>query len=206
MFSILLDAGDAFQLNSFIRKMARTMHMDEGMIRSEALVYARKNKSNVYISQKVPLEKEEVSLSPLTKKQRLLEAGLLKYCLVFHQLPEGVEELENYWFSDDFHSRLFDVFRDLAAAGAPITREGVEGKLGREDIEKLARLLMDGEQPGSIPKEEYIWPMKKIYLQEEYRIHTQKAQELLDKDPQKAKEEQLLCIRLSREILNLGKH
>lgn len=26
------------------RKMARAMHMDEGMIRSEALIYARKNK------------------------------------------------------------------------------------------------------------------------------------------------------------------
>ena len=205
MFSILLDAGDAFQLNSFIRKMARAMHMDEGMIRSEALVYARKNKSNVYISQKVPLEKEEVTLSPLTKKQRLLEAGLLKFCLLYHRLPEGVEELVNYKFADEFHKRLYAVFQDLSSAGIPITREVVEGKLEREDIEKLARLLMDGDQPGSIPKEEYIWPMKKIYLQEEYRIHTQKAQELMNSDPEKAKEEQLLCIRLTKEILNLGK-
>lgn len=36
MFSVLLSTGDAFQLNAFIKKMARAMHMDEGMIRSEA--------------------------------------------------------------------------------------------------------------------------------------------------------------------------
>jgi DNA primase len=41
--------------------------MDEGMIRSEALIYARKNKSNVYISQNMPVEKEELDLNPLKK-------------------------------------------------------------------------------------------------------------------------------------------
>ena len=205
MFSILLDAGDAFQLNSFIKKMARTMHMDEGMIRSEALIYARKNKSNVYISQKVPVEQETVQVNPLQKKQRLLEGGLLKYCLHYHRLPEGLEELGSYKFADDFYGRLFEICKEIGANGAPITEEAVEGRLSREDVEKLGRLLMDGDQPGSIPKEEYIWPMKKIYLQEEYRIHTQRAQELLMSDPEKAKEEQLLCIRLSKEILALGR-
>lgn len=57
--------------------------------------------------------------------------------------------------------------------------------LPREDISRLAKLRMEGDQPGSVPKEEYIWPMKKIYLQEEYRVHTQKVQELMSTDPEK---------------------
>lgn len=203
MFSVLLSAGDAFQLDAFIRKMARTMHMDEGMIRSEALIYAKKNNSSIYISPKVPVEQEEVELNPLKKRQRLLEAGLLNYCLVYHMLPEGWEELSHYQFADPFYGRLFSLLKEIHEKGMPLTAETVEGMLPREDIGLLARLRMNGEQPGSVPKEEYIWPMKKIYLQEEYRIHTQKAQELMNSDPQKAREEQLLCIQLSREILAL---
>lgn len=203
MFSVLLSAGDAFQLDAFIRKMARTMHMDEGMIRSEALIYAKKNNSSIYISPKVPVEKEEVELNPLKKRQKLLEAGLLNYCLVYHMLPEGWEELSHYQFADPFYGRLFSLLKEIHEKGKPLTAETVEGMLPREDIGLLARLRMNGEQPGSVPKEEYIWPMKKIYLQEEYRIHTQKAQELMNSDPQKAREEQLLCIQLSREILAL---
>ncbi|MGN0953955.1 DNA primase [Dialister sp.] len=203
MFSVLLSAGDAFQLDAFIRKMARTMHMDEGMIRSEALIYAKKNNSSIYISPKVPVEKEEVELNPLKKRQKLLEAGLLNYCLVYHMLPEGWEELSHYQFADPFYGRLFSLLKEIHEKGMPLTAETVEGMLPREDIGLLARLRMNGEQPGSVPKEEYIWPMKKIYLQEEYRIHTQKAQELMNSDPQKAREEQLLCIQLSREILAL---
>lgn len=203
MFSVLLSTGDAFQLNAFIKKMARAMHMDEGMIRSEALIYARKNKSNVYISQNMPVEKEELDLNPLKKRQRLLEAGFLNYCLIYHMLPEGYTELDRYQFADEFHGRLFALLKDMKAKNMPLTEEAVEGQLPREDISRLAKLRMEGEQPGSVPREEYIWPMKKIYLQEEYRIHTKKAQELISSDPVKAREEQLLCIQLSKEILAL---
>lgn len=42
MFAVLLAQQDTFQFNSFIRKMAMTLHMDEGMIRSEALSFAKR--------------------------------------------------------------------------------------------------------------------------------------------------------------------
>lgn len=203
MFSVLLSAGDAFQLNVFIKKMARAMHMDEGMIRSEALVYAKKNRSDMYISQSVPVEKEAVDLNPLKKRQRLLEAGFLNYCLIYQMLPDGWEELSNYRFADEFHGRLFSLMKEMKEKQLPLTAEAVEGMLPREDISRLAKLRMEGDQPGSVPKEEYIWPMKKIYLQEEYRVHTQKVQELMNRDPEKAREEQLICIQISKEIMAL---
>lgn len=204
MFSTLLVQGDAFQLNSFIKKMARAMHMDEGMIRSEALVYARKNNSSVYISQKIPVEKEESSADPQKNRQKMLEEGLLNYCLTYHVLPEGWEELETYQFADDFHERLFNICKGLHKDGIALTAEQIENKLPREDIARLAKIQMKEETPGTVPKEEYILPMKKIYLQEEYRIHTKRAQELLSSDPEKAREEQLLCIRISKDIMMLG--
>lgn len=202
MFAVLLAQQDTFQFNAFIRKMATSLHMDEGMIRSEALSYARKNHSDMYISQKTPLEAPTADNSPMAKKQRLLEAGFLKYCLRYHMLPEGWEALQAYSFIDDFHQELFCI---LTQPGLEITQEAVESQLPREDVPKLAQLIMDGEQPGSVPQEEYIRPLKQIYLQKEYRLHTQKVQELMNTNPEEARKEQMICIQLSREIMELGK-
>lgn len=69
MFSTLLAQNDTFQFNSFIRKMARNMHMDEGMIRSEALAYAKKNHSNIYISQKTQKELPEIDSDVIVKSE-----------------------------------------------------------------------------------------------------------------------------------------
>lgn len=205
MFSILLGQGDTFQFNSFIKKMARAMHMDEGMIRSEALVYSRKNHSKVYISQNVPSETETIDNNPDKKRQKMLEAGLLNYCINYHSFPEGWDELDDYRFVDDFHGRVADILKELNQKGIPFSDGSVEDNLSEDDISRFAELRMKEEDHGMIPREEYIIPMKKIFLQEEYRMHTKRAQELMVSDPEKAREEQLLCIRLSREILALGK-
>lgn len=49
MFDVLLAKGNSFYFNSFIVKMARRMQMDEGLIRSEALRYARKKRIQMYL-------------------------------------------------------------------------------------------------------------------------------------------------------------
>lgn len=202
MFAVLLAQQDTFQFNSFIRKMAMALHMDEGMIRSEALSFAKKNHSTLYISQKTPLEAPTTDNGPQAKKQKLLEEGLLKYCLRYHMLPEGWELLKNYPFTSPFRQRLFDVMKSMEGE---ITEQAVEGKLLREDIPLLAELAMEGDPPGSVPQEEYIWPLMKMYLQKEYRLHTEKVQSLMTSDPEEARKEQMICIRLSKEIMALGR-
>lgn len=202
MFAVLLAQQDTFQFNSFIRKMAMALHMDEGMIRSEALSFAKKNHSTLYISQKTPLEAPTTDNGPQAKKQKLLEEGLLKYCLRYHMLPEGWELLKNYPFTSPFSQRLFDAMKSMEGE---ITEQAVEGKLLREDIPLLAELAMEGDPPGSVPQEEYIWPLMKMYLQKEYRLHTEKVQSLMTSDPEEARKEQMICIRLSKEIMALGR-
>ena len=203
MFAVLLAQQDTFQFNSFIRKMASAMHMDEGMIRSEALSFARKNHSNMYISQKTPLEGPSMNstASPMIKKQKLLEEGFLKYCLRYHTMPMGWEEMKSYSFIEPFHQTVFNI---MVTLGNHITEERVESQLPREDVARLAAMSMGGDPPGAVPLEEYIWPLKKMYLQKEYRIHTEKVQQLMDTHPEEARKEQLICIKLSQEIMKLG--
>ena len=117
-------------------------------------------------------------------------------------LPEGWELLKNYPFTSPFRQRLFDAMKSMEGE---ITEQAVEGKLLREDIPLLAELAMEGDPPGSVPQEEYIWPLMKMYLQKEYRIHTEKVQSLMTSDPEEARKEQMICIRLSKEIMALGR-
>ena len=105
-------------------------------------------------------------------------------------------------FADEFLGRLYDVLKQ--AGKGNITVEYAEARLERSDLEQLAQLMMTDYHGVAEPYEEYIRPMRKIYLQNEYKFHTQRAAELMESDPQKAKEEQLTCIRLSEEIRLIG--
>lgn len=203
MFSVLSLQGNSFQFNNFIRKMARRMHMDEGLIRSEAMRYTRKNRSKIYISNVQPGGDIAQNTEPGQERQKSLEEGLLRYCITYGQIPEGFAELTSYTFADDFNGRLFSVIESLGEGN--ITREAVEGKLSREDVERLASLLMQTAALASVPMEAYIHPLKKLYLQNEYRIHTRRVSEFLETDPDAAREEQMICIRLSNEIRKLGR-
>lgn len=202
MFAVLTVQDNTYQFNSFIRKMARTLHMDEGLIRSEAIRYTKKNNSHVYISPNVYGEERTGTVRSNDGRQRRLEQELLKYCLVSHILPEGFDSLEKYSFADEFLGRLYDVLKQ--AGKGNITVEYAEARLERSDLEQLAQLMMTDYHGVAEPYEEYIRPMRKIYLQNEYKFHTQRAAELMESDPQKAKEEQLTCIRLSEEIRLIG--
>ena len=46
-------------------------------------------------------------------------------------------------------------------------------------------------------------PLRRIFLQDEYRKHTENVQTLMRSDPELAKKEQLICIQLSKEIISL---
>lgn len=201
MFAVLLAEGDTFKFNSFIRKMALAMHMDEGMIRSEALSFARKNHSQMYISNQVASSHNDEVGNPTEKRQGRLESGFIRYCLSHGFLPHGWEALQDYRFSVPFLGELFTIF---SKNPDNISQDYLEAQLQRGDIEKLAKLQMEEEQPSLVPLEDYIWPMKRIYLQNEYRLHTAKAQELLLTNPEQAKEEQLLCVKINKEIIALG--
>lgn len=205
MFDVLLAKDNSFYFNSFIVKMARRMKMDEGLIRSEALRYAGKKNSNIFISQKrsESVKLQESDFSQNTKKQKFLEEGFLRYCLLNNQLPEGWRLLKKYEFSDNFNKMLFEILENLNEKS--ISMSEVEKLLPREYVSKLAELIMDSENVGVLPMEEYIRPLKKIYLQKEYRIHTQRAAELLETNPQEARKEQLICMKLNEEIRDLSK-
>ena len=198
MFAALSAQDNTYLFNSFIRKMARSLHMDEGMIRSEALRFTKKNNSKIYISQSVRQDSGNKTVNANEEKQMKLEEGLLRYCLLSRTLPDGFEQLESYVFSDPFHERLYHVLKEIKDMG--ISVENAESRLDREDIQKMAKLMMTEREEKGVPFEEFIRPLRRIHLQNEYKLHTQRAAELMNTNPEEAKKEQLKCIQLSREI------
>lgn len=197
MFSVLTARDDSFLMNSFIRKMSQAMRLDEGLIRSEATRYVKKNNKTTYIAPRGEATGEEMHEST---KQSRLEESFLRYCILFRKAPSAWEEMKDFRYTNAFCTRLSEVLERLAAAGSPIDATSVQQEMPEDDVPKLAALLMSGEETAAVPWEEYIRPLKLGELQKEYKLHTERANALSAEDPEKSREEMLACIRLSRQI------
>lgn len=202
MFSVLAAREDSFLMNSYIRKMARAMRLDEGLIRSEATRYVSKNKSRIYIS---PREPEPETASRETQKQERLEEGFLQYCLQYHVYPSRWEEMKDFAYDSPFCQRLADAMKAAEAEGLTLSDKSIRQKLGQDDAEALAALVMRDSEAVSVPWEEFVRPLKLGALQKQYRMHTEKASALSQENPEASRAEMLACIQLTREIRELQK-
>lgn len=204
MFTVLSARGDSFEFNTYIQKMARVLKVDEGLVRNEARLFARKNNPRVYISQRVQNMTESVEEDK--EKIEALEKAIIRYCFITGRHPDGWEYLRTHTFSNAFCGRMYGILATLYAAGQPWTKENAQGLMEHEDMECLAPLLVKEGRIAISPWEEYIRPLVILTLQKEYRVHTEKAAEMLRQEKkQEAAEEQLLCLKINRQIRNLRK-
>lgn len=206
MFTVLSARGDSFEFNTYIQKMARVLKVDEGLVRNEARLFARKNNPRVYISQRVQNMTESVEEDKEKEKIEALEKAIIRYCFITGRHPDGWEYLSTHTFSNAFCGRMYGILATLYAAGQPWTKENAQGLMEHEDMEYLAPLLVKEGRIAISPWEEYIRPLVILTLQKEYRVHTEKAAEMLRQGKkQEAAEEQLLCLKINRQIRNLRK-
>lgn len=206
MFTVLSARGDSFEFNTYIQKMARALKVDEGLVRNEARLFARKNNPRVYISQRVQNITESVEEDKEKEKIEALEKAIIRYCFITGRRPDGWEYLSTHTFSNAFCGRMYGILATLYAAGQPWTKENAQGLMEHEDMEYLAPLLVKEGRIAISPWEEYIRPLVILTLQKEYRVHTEKAAEMLRQgQKQEAAEEQLLCLKINRQIRNLRK-
>lgn len=206
MFTVLSTRGDSFEFNTYIQKMARALKVDEGLVRNEARLFARKNNPRVYISQRVQNITESVEEDKEKEKIEALEKAIIRYCFITGRRPDGWEYLSTHTFSNAFCGRMYGILATLYAAGQPWTKENAQGLMEHEDMEYLAPLLVKEGRIAISPWEEYIRPLVILTLQKEYRVHTEKAAEMLRQGKkQEAAEEQLLCLKINRQIRNLRK-
>ena len=204
MFTVLSARGDSFEFNTYIQKMARALKVDEGLVRNEARLFARKNNPRVYISQRVQNITESVEEDK--EKIEALEKAIIRYCFITGRRPDGWEYLSTHTFSNAFCGRMYGILATLYAAGQPWTKENAQGLMEHEDMEYLAPLLVKEGRIAISPWEEYIRPLVILTLQKEYRVHTEKAAEMLRQGKkQEAAEEQMLCLKINRQIRNLRK-
>lgn len=206
MFTVLSARGDSFEFNTYIQKMARVLKVDEGLVRNEARLFARKNNPRVYIYQRVQNMTESVEEDKEKEKIEALEKAIIRYCFITGRRPDGWEYLSTHTFSNAFCGRIYGILATLYAAGQPWTKENAQGLMEHEDMEYLAPLLVKEGRIAISPWEEYIRPLVILTLQKEYRVHTEKAAEMLRQGKkQEAAEEQLLCLKINRQIRNLRK-
>ncbi len=200
MFSVLIAKNDSLFINNFIRKMAQTMRISEGIIRSEAARYVQKNHANIYISAQTGGGESRTRES---KKDAKLEEGFLRYCLQFHVFPDDWEQMKDFPYTSEFASRLAAAIQRVKDKGQPLTQQEVQQELSQDDVENLGALLMKDDYAPASPWEEYVRPLVLAKLQREYKAHTARANELSHSDPTASMQEMRECIRISQEIRKL---
>lgn len=139
---------------------------------------------------------------PQAKKQKLLEEGLLKYCLRYHMLPEGWELLKNYPFTSPFRQRLFDAMKSMEGE---ITEQAVEGKAPSRGYTAPGRAYDGGGSARLCPSGGIYMAFDEDISPEGVSSSYRKVQSLMTSDPEEARKEQMICIRLSKEIMALGR-
>lgn len=206
---VLVAKDDPVLIDSYLKKTARLLRLDEGIVRSEAVRYAKEHKKSVYISQNVR-EGAQKKESEDKEKQRILEEGFLRSCFQYGRFPEGWPFLEHHRFLPPFHEKLFSLLKEQNRKGQPFSQKEVEAALSREETDALAALLMKEYTGGASPLEAYILPLRMADLRDAYRAHTARAEELLrkgtaDEESRRLyREEMQACIRLNREIRSLS--
>lgn len=208
LLPVLVTQDDPLVVDSYIRKTAGRLRLDEGIVRSEAIRYAGQRHEPVYIARRSaggtlhggPQDQE-------LRRRRSLEEGFIRFCIEKRRFPAGWEPLRSYSFSDDFNQHIFTVLVNLEEAGIPLDQTAVENAAGEENRERLAALLMKADEgPAVSPWESYIKPLKMGMLKKEYREHSERANELMQQsDKEGYEKEMLFCIHLNKEIRDLLK-
>lgn len=202
MLAILTKRTDSFLVNSYIRKMAQTLRIDEGLIRSEATRFVKKNNPRIYISPQEPVQNTGTRER---QKQEKLEKNFLKYCIQVHRNPSSWEDMVHFPYSSPFCQRLAEAMDTLAPEDVHWTVSQIQSRLEPEDAEEMAALLMAQEEAVTDPWEEFIRPLKLNSLQNEYKLHTERAGKLTHSDPEEMKKEMLICLQINRQIRELQK-
>lgn len=208
LLPVLVAQDDPLVVDSYIRKTAGRLRLDEGIVRSEAIRYADQRHEKIYIAKRsAGGSAYGGSQDQELQRRRSLEEGLLRFCIEKGHLPAGWEPLRTYPFSDDFYEHLFTAMVTMEEAGSSWNQAAVEAAAGEENRERLAALLMSAEEgPAVSPWESYIKPLKLGMLKKEYREHSEKANELMKQSDKEAYEKEMLsCIHLNKEIRDLLK-
>ena len=113
--------------------------------------------------------------------------------------------MKDFAYDSPFCQRLADAMKAAEAEGVTLSDKSIRQKLGQDDAEALAALVMRDSEAVSIPWEEFVRPLKLGALQKQYRMHTEKASALSQENPEASRAEMLACIQLTREIRELQK-
>lgn len=200
---VLTAVDNRVALESFFRKMAAQLQVDETAIRSEF---------NKYVAKHPEAGQTQVVVSPAVAKQNgtarggavmaVAEENILRFLLEKPAACSSIrEKIEAAFFVDARRRRIYQVILDTYDHQEMYTKVDIQEKLTPEEAEELARIMVLQDVPmDEAVLMDYVKRFHLGELQKQYNEHSKKAAEYSRNGDSKFIDELKRCKEITNEI------
>ena len=198
---VLQNAATTVEQNAYIMRLAHTLGIEEGIIRSELRGY--RPKEDFLAPQKAPLRQ---AVRRIDNAVRRAGRAVLRRAW---QEPEAAAELLSYIpaaeFPDKVQSEILQRMEECLATGRGLNEPGFMVSLSEEAQAELSHLLVEesGEDGAGSGWADCLRVLRKAYLQESFEAHRLKADTLERANDMRFLQELAETQRLKKEIDSL---
>lgn len=200
---VLAAVDNRVALESFFRKIAAQLQVDETAIRSEF---------NKYVANHPEAGQTQVVVSPAIAKQNdtargnaamaVAEENILRFLLEKPSECSSIsEKIDATFFVDERRRRIYEVILDTYDHQEMYTNVDIQEKLTPEEAEELARIMVLQDVPmDETVLMDYVKRFHLGELQKQYNEHSKKAAEYSRNGDSKLIDELKICKEITNEI------
>jgi DNA primase len=200
---VLAALDNRVALESFLKKMADQLQVDESAIRSEF---------NKYVSHHPEVGQAQVVVSPSVAKQNdtargnavmaVAEENILRFLLEKPAACARIcEKIDTAFFVDSRRRHIYQIISDTYAKQGMYTKVDIQEKLTPEEAEELARIMVLQDVPmDETVLMDYVKRFHLGELQKQYNEHSRKAAEYSRIGDERLIDELKICKDITEEI------
>lgn len=199
LLPVLAELRNVVERNAYIVRIAQTLGIDEGTVRSELA-----RVSGGHLSEK-SFVRPAIRQAAKQQDDAVRRAGRIVIRMAWQETELLVHirtEVPLDEFPNKLHGEILRFMEKKSLAGEPLDDVAVAGGLSEEAAAELSRSLVEdiGEQDMPEAYEDSVRILRKVHLQRLYEIHSQRADELLRSGDENYKQELLESQRIKNEM------
>ena len=199
LLPVLAELRSAVERNAYIVRIAQTLGIDEGTVRSElARVSGSRAVEGVFV-------RPAIRQAAKQQDDAVRRAGRIVLRMAWQE-PELLAHIRTEVpfeeFPNKLHGEILLFMEKKSLAGEPLDDVTAAGELREEAAAELSRSLVEDIGSQEIPQayEDSVKTLRKVHLQRLYELHSQRADELLRRDDENYKQELLESQRIKNEM------
>lgn len=202
VFPALAAVDNQVVLDAFLTKMAASLHIDEGAVRSEFNKYIVKHPDSGQQPVVISASVSQANRSARQSGMAVAEENILRFLL---EKPQACSQIQQHiaaaFFTDERRRHIYQHILDTYAHQGMYTVTDIQAQLTPEEAEEAARIMVLQDVP--IDEHVVLDYVRKFHmeaLQKEYMKHSQQAAAYSRTQDPRLLEELAACKRINDEM------